>query len=77
MTGLQDYKCKENWAGGGMQSDDKLLTIYRLSWAASLTIVLIGVAVVIAVRADEISGRSQKLSRPLSQTAPLHIPMRT
>ena len=47
-----------------MQSDAKLLTIYRLSWVASLTIVLIGVAVVIAVRADDISGMVAKVEPP-------------
>jgi hypothetical protein len=74
MTGLQDYKCKENWAGGGMQSDDKLLTIYRLSWAASLTIVLIGVAVVVAVRADEISGTVAKVEPPTKPDGTLAHP---
>ena len=47
-----------------MQSDDKLLTSYRLTWVASLTFVLIGVAVVIAVRADDISGTVAKIEPP-------------
>ena len=58
-----------------MQSDAKLLTIYRLSWVASLTIVLIGVGV-IALKANDITGTVAKVE-PVSQTAPLHIPMRT
>ena len=57
-----------------MQSDDKLLTIYRLSWAASLTIVLIGVAVVIAVRADEISGTVAKVEPPTKPDGTLAHP---
>ena len=56
-----------------MQSDEKLLI--RLSWVAVLTIVLIGVGV-IALRANDITGTVAKVE-PVSQTAPLHIPMRT
>lgn len=62
-----------------MQTYDELLkTIYRpkrgrLSWAASLTTVLIGVAVV-AVRADDITGTVAKAEPPNKQDGTLVHP---
>jgi|SRR5262249_53775900 len=46
-----------------MQSDDKLLTIYRLSWVASLTIVLIGIAI-FAVGADHTTVAVAEIGAP-------------
>ena len=47
-----------------MKSDEKLLAIYRLSWVAFLTIVLIGVAVT-AVMADDMRvAKIEPLSKP-------------
>jgi hypothetical protein len=57
-----------------MRTYDKLLNIYRLSWIAPLTIVLIGIAVV-ALRADDISGAVSKAEA--SKQDGTHTPMRT
>jgi hypothetical protein len=56
-----------------MQTYDKLLNIYRLSWVAPLTIVLIGIAVA-ALRADDISGAVSKAEALSGQDGTLAHP---
>ena len=56
-----------------MQTYDKLLNIYRLSWVAPLTIVLIGIAVA-ALRADDISGAVSKVEALSGQDGTLAHP---